>query len=178
MISRLSPPSYGKLAYLDIEPEYLTAGFAKVGPQYRPGRISVQKPRDLINNFTRYKEYRDPLAEIQFIKSGTTRSSFRLLSRWIRDHAQGMQVQVPHGILFLALGQVCFLILTTWRSTLTSKPLPLLRIYLANILCNARLFFLKTLYSFNNGLSWSRAIAYSAMIYSVICWELRFQCAF
>lgn len=53
MISRLSPPSYGKLAYLDIEPEYLTAGFAKVGPQYRPGRISVQKPRDLINNFTR-----------------------------------------------------------------------------------------------------------------------------
>jgi hypothetical protein len=42
MISRLSPPAYGKFAYVQTEPNYLMAGFAKIRPQYQTGRLSAQ----------------------------------------------------------------------------------------------------------------------------------------
>lgn len=42
LISRLSPPAYGKFAYAQTEPKYLMAGFAKTGQQYQTGRLSTQ----------------------------------------------------------------------------------------------------------------------------------------
>ncbi|MGI9401737.1 MAG: DUF882 domain-containing protein [Rhizobiaceae bacterium] len=53
MITRLSPPSYGKLAYLKTESRHLTVGFTKTEPQYQPGRMSPQSHLDGFNNLTR-----------------------------------------------------------------------------------------------------------------------------